>query len=251
MWLDTVVIDKIGANGTLQTLQLRPERREDPLVADLLENIDPSFRDASVIEDIGPLRVYDNGKFKVNRLSSLIKNIAMTPSGDLFIQYDHFHIPVFQGYFAVIFPRGWRIKKIKIYDPYDDTTENLLDKRNYKDIDVCYSSQSRTSFAQLNMRTTQRRPFFSLGITAELAKIETPSTFMERVCDNVEIRFTDPRHSRGFENFLASSNQLAKETESSNIPTTTVGMSGPFPTVQTDLFGWLRFLRQKIRPAPR
>lgn len=251
MWLDAVVIDKVGSNGALQTIQLRPKKEDGAIVADLLENIDPSFRDASVVEDIGPLRVYDNDDFRVNYVASLLKNIALGPDGSLFVQYEHFHIPVFHGYYAVIFPRGWRIKQINIYDPYDASSENPLEKRSYKDIDICHSSKSRTSFAQLNMRTIEKRQIFSIGIVAEAAKIENSESFIERVCDEVQIRFTDPRHGSRFNKFLNSSNQLAKATVGGKLPPVNVGMLGPIPNVQTDLMGWLTLLREKIRPAPR
>jgi hypothetical protein len=45
MWFDCVIIDKISADGTLDSYHIRA-RSGEPLTTDKLEDIDPSFRKA-------------------------------------------------------------------------------------------------------------------------------------------------------------------------------------------------------------
>jgi len=157
MWFDLVLIDKVFESGTLLSAHIRSEGLER-FPVDRLEDINTDFR-AENTRDFGPIRIYEYDRVKTTFLESKLKHFISEPNQIMF-QLDHFGIPVTSGYYAIVFPRGWRVDKLNIYDPYDDK-KNVSKKRIYRDVDIIWDKSEQTSFAQFNMESIHRNTFRS------------------------------------------------------------------------------------------
>lgn len=241
MWFDCVVIDHLLEDGMLDSFHIRSIDNE-PFPIDRLEDIDPNFRtvDAS---DVGPVRVYNRVKMSVCRLQSRLKNFAASP-GEIRFQLDHFGIPVTVGYYALVFPKKWRAHEIKIYDPYDKG-ENVAEKRSFRNVKLCWDSQSLHSFAQLEMRS--RRARFSLGAIGSLLPSDSASEFLEAEAP-MTVLFTEPGHDgHPMESaYREEADRIIsniKEEDSPKMPGINLGLSGP----SINVVEWTRYLGSKIR----
>ena len=148
VWFDLVLIDKLFANGALQSAHIRSNLGER-FAIDRLEDINPDFRAADTA-DIGPLRIYEHSRVRSAFLKSQLRNFDFTPN-QILVQLDHYGIPVTSGYYAIIFPKGWQIQDINLYDPYYQA-DNIAEKRAYRGVDLQWDAVAKMSCAQFNMR---------------------------------------------------------------------------------------------------
>ena len=144
MWFDLVLIDRVFEDGTVKSHHIRPEN-SDPFPVDRLEDIDPTYRQIDAA-DLGPLRVYGASKMRTTQLSSKLANFVIE-NGKMLLQLEHMGVPVLSGYYAIIFPIGWRVMELNIYDPYDDH-ESVANKRSYRNVDLLWDNNASLNCAQ-------------------------------------------------------------------------------------------------------
>lgn len=244
MWFDVVLIDKLFANGALQSFHIRSDM-DSRFAVDRLEDINPEFRAADT-SDLGPLRIYEKSRVRTAVLESQLKNFDFSPS-QILVQMDHYSIPVVSGYYAIIFPKGWRVSDINVYDPFHDAN-NIAEKRSYRGIDVQWDPVARMSCAQFNMES-KRRGTFSIGVIASLCPCDADVIWQDRP-GRLNVEFSDTRHNHqpdapGYR--LAADVAVAKAKEGDQLPGVKLGLSGP----SIDIVEWGRFIRDKVRkPKP-
>lgn len=246
MWFDTIIVDNIGLDGILTTYHIR-SRNGEKIPTDMLEKIDTEYQ-ADASADIGPLRMYQLDGANINILKVKLKNVCINSSNsELYIQFDHFAIPVTAGYYACVFPKGWRITEINVYDPYS-TKGNVAEKRSYRDVSLIWDPISKLSSTQFEM--TSNRGTFSLGVIAKLKPNDSGDDFMGKE-HPLSVIFSDTRH-QGHpleEEYRKSSdavvdrikNEQAKSFE--EMPSVNLGLAGP----SIDIMAWGRFIMNKIR----
>ncbi len=225
MWFDCIIIDKVAIDGHLESYHIRA-RTGEHLIVDKLEDIDPSYRETTS-KDMAGIRLYDDENIDSRLLQSKLSNFDVLNDDTIRLQLDHWGVPVTFGYYSIIFPKGWRIRDIKIYDPYDK--EDQLDKkRNYRDILAKWDASSGHSSAQILLQST--RGTFSLGVLAVLSVAEGSGAFVDHP-GKIEVDFTDPRHrghmsERSFRNAADDVMRLVKQ-EDPKFPDVKVGLGGP------------------------
>jgi hypothetical protein len=96
---------------------------------------------------------------------------------DFYVQLDHFSIPCTEGYYACVFPQGWRIVEANVYDPYSNQ-ENPADNRSYKGVALTWDRINSFSCAQFQMLS--KRGTFSLGVIAHLRREDSGARFLEK-----------------------------------------------------------------------
>jgi hypothetical protein len=127
---DCVIIDKLSSDGVLDSFHIRSREKGGTLTTDKLEDIDPSFRSVDS-KDMAGIRLYEDQAVESRVLQSKLENYVTSPDGSVHLQFEHWGIPDTFGYYAIIFPKGYRIREIGIYDPYDKA-ENPESKRLYR-----------------------------------------------------------------------------------------------------------------------
>lgn len=241
MWFDVVVIDKVYANGALISAHLRGgDGASFPV--DRLEDINTEFRPARV-KDLGPFRLYEEQRVVTTILESQLSNFSFTPD-EILLQVDHFGVPVKSGYYAMLFPRGWRVLEINVYDPYDQGSENPATKKSFRDVSLVWDSATSTSSAQFNMQSV-RRGTFSLGLIARLAPETAERDWKERP-GVLRVEFTNDGHrgsplSRDYRS--ATDAVIGELAEDDRMPPIEVGTGG----INADLVAWGRYLRGRFR----
>jgi hypothetical protein len=243
MWFDVVLIDKLFANGALQSTHIRAGD-SGSFATDRLEDINPDFR-ATNTADIGPLRVYEQGRVRHTTLESQLKNFEHSPS-QILVQLDHFGIPVVSGYYAIIFPRGWRVAEINVYDPYHKA-EDLAEKRTYRGVDLLWDNAAQMSAAQFNMESVGRGTF-SVGVIACLRPSNSTTEWKDR-SGQLSVNFSNSRHSGQPDEsaYRNVTDAVVENVKSRNeVPSINISSSG----LSTDLVAWGRFLWGKYR-TPR
>lgn len=240
MWFDLILIDKVFSNGAMLSAHIRYEGR-DKITVDQLEDINAEFRAVNT-KDLGPLRIYEKDKVKTTFLESQLRHFIYEPNQVMF-QLDHFGIPVMSGYYAIIFPRGWRVAQLNVYDPYNKE-ENVAQKRTYRGVDVRWDNSKRTAFAQFNMKST-RRGTFSIGVIASLCPADAEISWQDKP-GQLSLEFTNRRHQgHPMEDAYRNSADAVTDltTSQDQIPGVKVGLSGP----SLDIVEWGRYLIGKLR----
>ena len=250
MWFDCVIIDKVASDGDLESYHIRA-RNGERLTVDRLEDIDPSYR-AVTSKDVAGIRLYEDDNIESRVLQSKLQNFEITSDGALKLQLDHWGIPVTFGYYSIIFPKGFRIRDVKIYDPYD-AADDIHRKRNYKHISAKWDSACEHSCAQIVMQS--KRGTFSLGVLAVLSLAESGGTFADRA-GRIEVDFTEPRHKGHMwePSFRKAADEVANiaKLEDPKFPDVQVGLSGPSislnETWKYAAHQWKRWRTVKSRP---
>ena len=218
------------------------------MTVDRLEDIDPSYR-AITSKDMAGIRLYTDENIESRVLQSKLSNFEELPDGTIRLQLDHWGIPVTFGYYSIIFPKGLRIRDIRIYDPYDKA-DQLDKKRNYRDISAKWDVTSEHSCAQILLQS--KRGTFSLGVLATLSVAEGGGTFVDHP-GRIEVDFTDPRHrghmwERSFRNAVDDVTRVVKQDDP-KFPDVKVGLSGPSISVNETLkyaqHQWKRWRERK------
>jgi hypothetical protein len=249
MWFDCVIIDRVTSDGHLESYHIRACAGEH-LTVDRLEDIDPSYR-AITSKDMASIRLYTDENIESRVIQSKLSNFAILDDGTIRIQLDHWGIPVSFGYYSIIFPKGLRIRDIRIYDPYD-TAEQLDDKRNYRDISAKWDATSEHSCAQILLQS--KRGTFSLGVLATLSVADGDSVFVDQP-GRIEVDFTDSRHrghmwEHSFRNAVDDVTRVVKQDDP-KFPDIKVGLSGPSISVNETLkyaqHKWKRWRERKDR----
>lgn len=242
MWFDCVLIDHLEGDGTLNSFHIR-SFGDKPFPVDRLEDIDPEFPAADAA-DLGPLRLYNWKHMQVTRLQSKPRNF-FNDGQKIEFQLDHFRIPNHAGYYAIIFPKGWRVSDIKIYDPYDTSSDNVAEKRAFRDAVMRWDDHSFLSSAQLEMRSA-RRGVFSLGVIGVLSQCGSGERFLE-ASSSLSVAFTDPRHeSHPREDAYRTAVDRVVDgikSEPPKMPGISLGLTGP----SINIVEWARYLRDKVR----
>jgi hypothetical protein len=241
MWFDLVLIDRLLADGTMESIHIRSTDK-DRFPVDRLEDIDPEFRDADV-SDIGSLRIYGFSRMQSSTIKSKLKNFD-SGSDHILLQFEHFNIPVVSGYYVLIGPKGWRFSELNIYDPYN-SADNVAQKRSYRGVDLIWASESELSCAQFNMESV-RRGTFSIGVIASLKPSSIHSRWIDRN-GSVDVKFTDQRHHHHplEEGFRAEADKALEKvkSESAKMPAINVSLTGP----SINIVEWARYIKDKIR----
>lgn len=242
MWFDTIIIDKINLDGTLQTSHIR--RQHDRIPTEKLEQIDRHFHSQNTA-DIGPLRIHAIDEATIDDLTSQIPNLAFnSDKSELYVQIDHFGIPVTAGYYACIFPKGWRLVEANVYDPYSNK-DNPSENRSYKDVVFSWDGISQYSSAQFEMFSN--RGTFSLGVIARLAPADSGQVFIEKD-RSLSIAFTDERHeNHPDEQLYRDASDYVIENRKQENTGTIPGISIRIMGVSFDLIEWGKYLIDKIR----
>lgn len=241
MWFDLVLIDRVLADGAMESIHIRSTAKES-FPVDRLEDIDPEFRDVDV-SDIGSIRVYGFSRMQNTTIKSKLKNFD-SGSDHILLQFEHFNIPVVSGYYVFIGPKGWRVSEINIYDPYN-SADNVAQKRSYREVDLIWDSESELSCAQFNMESV-RRGTFSIGVIASFKPVNSHSRWIDRN-GSVNVTFSDRRHHRHplEEGFRAETDKALEKVKSepAKMPAINVGLTGP----SINIVEWARYIKDKIR----
>ena len=242
MWFDCVVIDNIFIDGRLETYHIRASDNK-AFPVDKLEDIDHSYREASSV-DRGTLRIYEPGRVVTQVLKSKLRNVAGNDK-EFLVQFDHFAIPVTFGYYEALFPIGWRLAEINIYDPYSDGNDPSA-KRPYRNVRLGWDPTRRVSFAQILLQS--KRDTFSLGVIARLVPADAQEQFLEAE-RSLSVVFTEPRHNGHFleESYKKAADTVLAEcaSDQQKMPGVNLGLSGP----SVDVVAWSRYLATKVRRA--
>lgn len=242
MWFECVLIDSIDADGSLRSFHIRALNRES-VVVDRLEDIDPQFH-RSDAEDFGPLRVYSMGQMKTSVIEAKLKNVACDGT-DLYIQLDHFGIPVWTGYYACLLPTDWRVTELHVYDPYSNK-ENPAENKGYRGVLKHWDAQARRSCIQFEM--ISNRGTFSIGLIARLRRADSGSDFLEEP-GTLAVQFTDTRRNPAQEAAYSKSAEVViSETQNTapqpaKMPPVNISLTGP----SIDLVAWGKYIANKIR----
>lgn len=240
MWFDCVIVDHVMINGELRSHHIRSQDGYR-VTTDQLEEIDPDCFIENTY-DIGSLRIYNADNLRTEVLRSRIKNIDVS-SEDIYVQIDHFGIPVTAGYYACIFPKGWRIVEANVYDPYHEK-ENVAEKRSYRSVSYIWDPDSKHAAIQFEM--TSNRGTFSLGVIARLKQSSTKGQFIGKL-KPLSIAISDERHKghpleKGYQTTSDEVIEQVKE-EDERFPGVSVGLAGP----SIDIVAWGRYIIGKVR----
>ncbi|MFD3321972.1 hypothetical protein [Alteromonas macleodii] len=242
MWFDTVIIDKVNIDSKLQTTHIRS--KYDKLPTEKLEEIDcEAFTDNTF--DVGPLRVHAADEMNISQLNSKIKNLSINEDRtELYVQLDHFGIPVTAGYYSCIFPKGWRLVEVNVYDPYSNQ-DNPAKNRSYRD--VVYSWDPVSEFSSVQFEMLSNRGTFALGIIAKLAPAGELHDFIEEE-SRLSIRFSDERHKnhpmeKAYQEASDAVIDNKTQKEKEEIPPVNLSMIGP----TVDIIAWGKYIAKKIR----
>ena len=240
MWFDLVLIDRLLADGTLDSMHIRSVQSQS-FPVDRLEDIDATFRDIDV-SDVGPIRVYGSSKIQTFSIRSKLKNFD---SGDdcILMQFEHLRIPVISGYYVLLSPMGWRFAELNVYDPYN-AAENAAQKRSYRGVDMIWDEVNQMSCAQFNISSI-RRGTFSIGVIASLKPSGSNCQWADR-SGSLEVKFTNDGHQRpdflGFRSETDHALQKVK-SEPQKMPPINISLSGP----SINIVEWAKYIRDRIR----
>ena len=175
MYLEVVVIDYLNVDGKLTNFNIRPRDLNSRVIIDSLSNVYRSRNDSIFL--VGGTIIYNSNQCQIRKLESNLRSVVPVPSSDIIsFQFSHMHLPVgssdiaHSGIWNFLLPPRWRLRDIKVVNPYDKTSEIMSEKKEFI-YNVYWDETSSTQMVEMELKS--KHGSFSFEVIGTMSLIDT------------------------------------------------------------------------------
>lgn len=187
MYLEVAVIDYLNVDGTLTNFNIRPKDLNSHVIVEQLSNIYRSRNDSNL--SVGGTLIYNSAQCQIRRLETNLRTVVQEPSSDIVsFQFNHMNLPLgpsnrgHGGVWNFLLPPRWRLRDLKVINPYDNTSEVMIEKKEFR-YTVYWDEASSTQMVEMELRS--RRGSFSFEVIGIMSLIDTDKQGVNYVQSNI------------------------------------------------------------------
>jgi len=177
MNLDIVIIDFLNIDGSITNYRILPNEGRRVLV-DRLPDVYRSRMNKNI--NIGGTRIYNSSECSIDEYQTIIRGFSFDPEKQIIkFQFEHKGVPVgpsrnaHGGLWNLILPPRWRLIQLHVVDPYDNTVEQIEQKKSFRH-DVYWDTECETQLVEMELRSG--RGSFSFIVKGEASLFDNDAT---------------------------------------------------------------------------
>lgn len=218
MYLEVAVIDYLNINGQLTNFNITPQDIHSYVVVESLTSVQRLRSNPKL--SIGGTMIYNSEQCQIRKLETQLRTFTYASTSNVVsFTFNHKKLPLgpsnqgYGGLWNFLLPPHWRLRDLKIVDPYDNSSEIMSEKKEFR-YSVYWDEEYEIQMIEMELRSN--RGSFSFEVIGEMSLIDTdeseinyvPSLTTRRSVEKLErIRILD----KGGKFILAS--QLADKAK--------------------------------------
>ena len=181
MNLDVVLIDVLTPDGVLTSYKVTPANPASRVTVDRLSDVHPEVYGETDL-DLGGTRIYNTSNCLIDKQVARLRAVEYDESKSRFsFQFEHMGVPVgpsresHGGMYTLLLNPGWRLRDIRVVDPYDDSGKSVEEKKEFR-YDVRWDTEYLTSLVEMQLRSGRGSFSFIVKGSASLVSEDSSET---------------------------------------------------------------------------
>lgn len=174
-------------DGKLTNFNIRPKDLNSHVIVEPLSNIYRNRNDSNL--SVGGTMIYNSAQCQIRKLETNLRTVVQAPSLDIVsFQFNHMNLPLgpsnraHGGVWNFLLPPRWRLRDLKVINPYDSTSEVMIEKKEFR-YTVYWDEASSTQMVEMELRS--RRGSFSFEVIGTMSLIDTDEQEVNYVQSNI------------------------------------------------------------------
>lgn len=175
MYLEVAVIDYLNVDGKLTNFNITPKDFNSHVIVESL-SIAQRLRSSPNLS-VGGTMIYNSDQCQIRKMETQLRNFTQTSTSNIAsFQFNHKNLPLGPsnrgngGLWNFLLPPRWRLRDLKVVDPYDNTSEIMSEKREFK-YSVYWDEEYDTQMIEMELRSN--RGSFSFEVIGTMSLIDT------------------------------------------------------------------------------
>lgn len=175
MYLEVAVIDYLNVDGKLTNFNITPKDLNSHVIVESL-SIAQRLRSSRNLS-VGGTMIYNSDQCQIRKIETQLRTFTQTSSSNIVsFQFNHRNLPLGPsnrgngGLWNFLLPPRWRLRDLKVVDPYDNTSEIMSEKREFS-YSVFWDEEYDTQMIEMELRSN--RGSFSFEVIGTMSLIDT------------------------------------------------------------------------------
>lgn len=175
MYLEVAIIDYLNVDGNLTNFNITPKELNSHVIVESLSNIQRRRNDSNL--SIGGTLIYNSNQCQIRKLETQLRILNNTETSNIVsFQFNHINLPLgpsnkgHGGVWNFLLPPHWRLRELKVINPYDKSSEVLEGKKEFR-YTVYWDEASSTQMVEMELRSN--RGSFSFEVIGIMSFIDT------------------------------------------------------------------------------
>lgn len=175
MYLEVAVIDYLNVDGKLTNFNITPKDLNSRVIVESL-SIAQRLR-SRPNKSFGGTMIYNSDQCKIRKIETQLRSFTQTSTSNIVsFQFNHKNLPLGPsnrgngGLWNFLLPPRWRLRDLRVVDPYDNTSEIMSEKREFR-YSVYWDEEYDTQMIEMELRSN--RGSFSFEVMGTMSLIDT------------------------------------------------------------------------------
>ncbi|MBK5347009.1 MULTISPECIES: hypothetical protein [Bacillus] len=175
MYLEVAIIDYLNVDGKLTNFNITPKDLNSHVIVESLSNAQRLRRSPNF--SVGGTMIYNSDQCQIRKIETQLRTFTQTSSSNIVrFQFNHKNLPLGPsnrgngGLWNFLLPPRWRLRDLKVVDPYDNSTEIMSEKREFR-YSVFWDEEYDTQMIEMELRSN--RGSFSFEVIGTMSLIDT------------------------------------------------------------------------------
>jgi hypothetical protein len=175
MYLEVAVIDYLNVDGQLTNFNITPKDLNSHVIVESL-SIAQRLRSSPNLS-VGGTMIYNSVDCQIRKIETRLRTFTQASTSNIVsFQFNHKNLPLGPsnrgngGLWNFLLPPRWRLRELKVVDPYDNTSEIMSEKREFR-YSVFWDEEYDTQLIEMELRSN--RGSFSFEVIGTMSLIDT------------------------------------------------------------------------------
>ncbi|MGI8313814.1 hypothetical protein [Halobacillus mangrovi] len=175
MYLEVVVIDYLNVDGQLTNFNIKPQDINSHVVVESLSTAQRLRSSPNL--SIGGTMIYNSEQCQIRKLETQLRTFTHASTSNVVsFNFNHKNLPLgpsnrgHGGLWNFLLPPRWRLRDLKVVDPYDNTLEIMSEKKEFR-YSVYWDEEYDIQMIEMELRSN--RGSFSFEVIGEMSLIDT------------------------------------------------------------------------------
>ncbi|WP_283152159.1 hypothetical protein [Guptibacillus hwajinpoensis] len=175
MYLEVAVIDYLNVDGQLTNFNITPKDINSHVVVESLSTAQRLRSNPNL--SIGGSMIYNSEQCQIRKLETHLRTFTHASTSNVVrFNFNHKNLPLgpsnrgHGGLWNFLLPPRWRLRDLKVVDPYDNTSETMSKKKEFR-YSVYWDEEYDIQMIEMELRSN--RGSFSFEVIGEMSLIDT------------------------------------------------------------------------------
>ncbi|MED2688629.1 hypothetical protein [Bacillus toyonensis] len=187
MYLEVAIIDYLNVDGKLTNFNIVPNELNSHVIVESLANIQRSRSNSNLL--VGGTMIHNSSQCQIRKLETQLRISNPIPSSNIVsFQFNHRNLPLgpsnkgHGGVWNFLLPPRWRLRDLKVINPYDNSSEVMTEKKEFR-YTVYWDESSSTQMVEMELRSN--RGSFSFEVIGTMSLVDTDEKGTNYVQSNI------------------------------------------------------------------